>query len=458
MPTPLEPASEQRRLLTADVTEFLDSFYESLPQRRLFGEGLAEEERAELLKNPTDEGRPMTELMDLLALADRPGMLNPSGGHMAYIPNGGTYSGALANFLASGLNRYTGVDVVTPGFADLENSVLRWMEELFELPVGESASVLLSGGSMANFTALVAARTAKLPEDFLEGRIYTTSHAHHSAHKAARLAGFPERAIRTIGVDEHLRMDPDHLAHQIESDRAEGGLPFMVIASAGTTDSGTVDPLVEIGAVASERGLWFHVDAAYGGFFQLTERGRKMLAGIGAADSITLDPHKGLSSPFGVGALLVKDGMALYEANHGKGAYLQDQPENAWDFANLSPELTRPFRGLEIWLPLHLHGVSAYRSELDSSLDLARHAYASLKDRDWIDRIWEPDLSIVAFQCHDDAGARAALANANESGKVALSSTAIDGRFTLRLAILNRRTTLEHVNTAIALLEDGYQG
>src|SRR5690606_23059089 len=174
-----------------------------------------------------------------------------------------------------------------------------------------------------------------LPENFLDGTIYVTRHTHHSIHKAARLAGFPSSRVREVGVDDDLRMDLADLANQVARDRKQGLSPFLVVASAGTTDSGTVDRLTDLAEFAHEDGLWLHVDAAYGGFFQLTERGRKRLVGIGAADSITLDPHKGLSIPFGVGALLVRDRTTLIDANEGKGAYLSDAQGADLDFSSL---------------------------------------------------------------------------------------------------------------------------
>lgn len=452
MSFPLEPDASQRRFLAEAALDFLERFYESLEDQPLNGVALSEPDQQLLMSPPTEDGRSMDEILGLLKLANHSGTLHPAGGHMAYIPNGGLYSGALGSFIASGLNRYTGVTAAAPGLTRLEAAVLDWMEDLFELPDGQAGGVLLSGGSTANFTALVAARTARLPEDFLSGTIYVTPHVHHSITKAARLAGFPPSRVRAVAIADDLRMDPEDLIARIVADRAEGRTPFLVVGSAGTTDSGTVDPLADLAAIAAEQGLWFHVDAAYGGFFQLTERGRKRLVGIGAADSITLDPHKGLSIPFGVGALLVRDRSTLLEANEGKGAYLQDHADSVFDFSSLGPELTRPFRGLHVWLPLQLHGVAAFRTELENALDLADYAYEQLRRASWVERVWRPDLSIVAFQLPDDERARRALQTANLSGEVALSSTMIEGRYTLRVAILNRRTTRSHVDTAFRLL------
>lgn len=456
MSVPLEPDPSQRSALTDDVGRFLDRFYASLDDLPTRGPELGSDDLEKLRMPPPEDGRDIAEILDVVGVANRPGSLHPSPGHMAYIPNGGLFTAALAEFLAQGLNRYTGVTLGAPGFAELESSVVRWMCDLFELPDTESGGILLSGGSMANLTAVVTARTSRLPAEFLSGTIYVSPHVHHSVTKAARLAGFPAERVRTVPVDAELRLDVDHLAEAVGADRRRGLTPFMVVGSAGTTDSGAVDPLADIAAFASEQGLWFHIDAAYGGFFQLTERGRKRLVGISAADSITLDPHKGLSIPFGVGALLVRERRTLLEANAGKGAYLQDHADTDHDFSSLGPELTRPFRGLSVWLPLHLHGIAPFRATLEGALDMAQHAYERLRELEWVEHVWRPDLSIVAFRARDDDRGRRAQEHANATGRVYLSSTSVDGRFVLRLAILNRRTTLDHVDLAIDLLSEGF--
>lgn len=457
MSVPLEPTDEQRRALLEATYQFLADFYGQLEDLPLSGRPLSSEELGLLETPPGEDGLPLDRILDLVGVANQAGSLHPAGGHLAFIPNAGLFTGALGAFLASALNRYTGVTLGAPGLNRLEAAVLDWMKELFELNGGEAGGILLSGGSMANFTALVAARTARLGDDFSRGTIYVSPHAHHSVAKAARLAGFPFSAVRIVPVDVELRMDPAALVAGVSADRADGLTPFMVVGSAGTTDSGAVDPLSDLATIAEDQDLWLHVDAAYGGFFQLTERGRKRLVGIGAADSVTLDPHKGLSIPFGVGALLVRDRAALVEANAGKGAYLQDQEDDDLDFSALGPELTRPFRGMHVWLPLQLHGVAAFRAELDRALDLAEHAHRRLEKLEWVEHMWTPPLSIVAFRAEDDTRGRAAMEYANASGQVFLSSTSVDGRYVLRLAILNRRTTRQHVDAAIDLLDEGYR-
>ena len=454
MSTPLEPGKNEREALNEAVLRYLDSWYEEASTMSASGVDLDPAVAAMLARPPTDEGRSMPEILEDLEAAGHSGTLHPSGGHLSYIPNAGLYTAALAEFLAAGLNRYTGVAAAAPGMSAIEHGVIAWMTSLFGL--GDKASgLMLSGGSLANFTGIVAARTSKLGDDLTRGVLYVGPHTHHSVAKAARIAGFRNDQIRVVAVDSNLRMNPETLRASIEEDRAAGRQPFLVVGSAGTTDTGTVDPLQELADVCSTHGLWFHIDGAYGGFFQLTERGRARLAGVERADSLAIDPHKGLSIPFGNGALLVRDETHLIDANHGRGAYMltEDSHSGLRDISSLGPELSRPFRGLQVWLPLHLHGVAPFREALDNSLDLAELAYTRLTAIDGIETPWRPDLSIVAFRFKDDDLGREAMAAINEDRVVHVSPTIVDDRFILRFAILNRRTTIDHIDHAIDIIE-----
>lgn len=456
---PLEPDRAEREKLAVAILSYLEDWFDSSPTMEASGIDLDPEQLEALATGPSDHGRPLEGILSDLDLAGRAGIYHPSGGHMSYIPNAGMFTAALGEFLAAGLNRYTGVTAAAPGFVAIEHGLIDWMTSLFDM--GPDASGLfLSGGSMANLTGIVTARTARLGERFENGVLYVTRHTHHSAAKAARLAGFRPDQISVIDVDDELRMDLGHLRRVIDTDRAGGREPFLVIASAGSTDTGTIDPLSEIADLCGKQELWLHVDGAYGGFFQLTERGRERLVGIGRADSLALDPHKGLSIPFGVGALLVRDEGALVDAHQGRGAYLRDEDSymGIRDIASLGPELTRPFRGLSVWLPLQLHGVAPFREALDSSLDLALHAYERIRAIGGVDAPWAPDLSVVAFRFEDDDLGRAAWDAVNRDRTVHLSPTIIEGRFVLRMAILNRRSTVEHVDRAADIIEKTLTG
>ena len=454
MATPLEPDKREREALNAAILQYLDDWYEQAATMPASGIDLDPSVAAKLARPPDEAGRALSEILEDLDGAGQSGILHPSGGHLSYIPNGGLYTAALAEFLAAGLNRYTGVAGAAPGMSAIEHGVVSWMSSLFGL--GDKASgLMLSGGSLANFTAIVAARTSRLGDDLTKGVLYLTAHTHHSVAKAARLAGFRDDQIRGVAVDAELRMEPEALAAAVEEDRNEGRMPFMVVGSAGTTDTGTVDPLWDLGELSAAHELWFHIDGAYGGFFQLTERGSTRLTGIERADSISIDPHKGLSIPFGNGALLVRDESYLIDANQGRGAYLlaEDSHSGLRDIAALGPELSRPFRGLQVWLPLHLHGIAPFRDALDDALDLAESAYDRLSGIEGVDARWRPDLSIVAFRFGDDDQGRAAMEAINRERLVHVSPTVVGGRFVLRLAILNRRTTSDHIDHAIDIIE-----
>jgi aromatic-L-amino-acid decarboxylase len=282
--------------------------------------------------------------------------------------------------------------------------------------------------------------------------MYVTDQVHQAVTKSARIAGLPARAVRTVPVDADLRMNVAALRSMVDRDRADGHRPFCVVASAGTTNTGTIDPLPAIADVAADEALWLHVDAAYGGFFQLTDRGRERLRGIERADSLVLDAHKALFLPFGTGCLLVRDAELLRQAHSGDEAhYLQDIGDSGLpNFNEYGPELSRDYRGLRMWLPLHLHGVAAFRAALDEKLDLAETAYEELIADPHLSVLQRPDLSTVAFECHagDEATAEV-LRRVNAEQRVLLSSTRIDGRYVGRISVLNHRTDAARVAEAV---------
>src|SRR5437899_657927 len=375
-------------------------------------------------------------------------------GYLAYIPGGGLFTAALAEFLAHALNRFDALWQPSPAVVQIEENVTRWMCSLFDFPIEASQGLLTTGGSLANLSAFVTARHAKLGEDFLDGTYYCTDQTHASNTKAATIAGFSRRNLRLVPTDLGLRMDPDALRSMVREDRAAGRRPFLVIPAVGTTNTGAVDPLADIADVVEAEGLWMHVDGAYGGFFQLTDRGRERFRGIERADSVTLDPHKGLFLPYGTGGLVVRDGETLRAGHHVGAIYLQDLTPGALpDFADYSPELSRELRGLRVWLPLQLHGVSAFRDALDEKLDLARAVHEALAAMPELELPWETELSVVAFRHRDgdDAGRRL-LERVNASRRVFLSSTTVDGRFVVRVCILSHRTHRDRVEEAIELI------
>ena len=426
-----------------------------------------------MLAEPSEDPSEFGELLALFGAAAAQAIETAGPAYLGYVPGGGLYVSALAEFLARSANRFTGLAATAPELAAMEHGVLRWLCRTFRLP--ETAGGLITtGGSMATLSAIVAARQDRLGEDFSAGTLYLSPRTHHSAAKAARIAGLPAAAVRVVPTTADLRMDVAAASQMIAADRQAGRRPFLLVANAGSTDTGTIDPLGDLGRLAAREGLWFHVDGAYGGFFQLTRRGRAALSGVEAADSIVLDPHKGLFLPYGTGVLLVRDTAPLRAAHsgdgdgdgdggggsgddgHGGGSYLQDLSgdHELPDFSALGPELSRDFRGLRVWLPLRLHGVGAFRAALDEKLDLAAHAHAELARDPRLELPWPPDLSTVAFRLRrgdDDANLRF-LDRINTSGRVFSSSTRVGGRVLLRLCILSHRTHLVHVDRALQVI------
>jgi len=256
-------------------------------------------------------------------------------------------------------------------------------------------------------------------------------------------------------------MDAEALEKMITDDRRKGLNPFLIIASAGTTDTGAIDPLKDISEIAKKYNLWFHVDGAYGAFFVLCDEGKKLLNGMENSDSLVMDPHKGLFLPYGTGTILVKDRRDLLNAFWYQANYLQDAKKGADEVspADISPELTKHFRGLRLWLPLKLVGVRPFRAALEEKLLLARYFYQEIQKLDGFEVGPFPDLSIVTFRYipkHGDPNEfnEKLIKAIQEDGRIFISSTMLDGKFTLRLAVLAFRTHLSTIELALEVLKE----
>lgn len=453
--SPFDPSLDEMRQMGADVVDLASRFIDERYAAPAADYSDLEPLLAALSGPPPAAGGALADLLEEVETAAGKGFDPANPGFAAYIPGGGLYVAALADFLACCLNRYTGLAEPAPALVQLEASVLRWLCDLFRMP-RQSQGVLTPGGSMANLSALVTARTAKLGERFLDGTLYVSQEVHHSVAKSARFAGFPADAVRVVGTDDALRMRPDLLRTAVREDRAAGRRPFLVVGTAGTINTGAVDPLNDLADVAADEDLWFHVDGAYGGFFQLTDRGRAALDGIERADTITLDPHKGLFLPYGTGCLLARDATALRAAHEERADYLPpvSHDDALPDFSSFSPELTRDYRGLRLWLPLHLHGVDAFVQALDEKLDLADKAYQRLTERPELDVPWQPQLSMVAFKprAASDLETAELLRRINASNRVWLSSGVVRGQTFLRMCILSHRSRPGRIDEALEII------
>lgn len=455
--------ADLRAMVAAALDRICDQLRALPGQPACVTEGGAELARS--LREPAPrEGAPLEPL--LATLFDRAlsvSFTTTSPGYLAYIPGGGLLHAAVADLIADAINRFVGLWRAAPGLVQLESNVIAWLAEVVGLPAG-AGGVLTSGGSLANFSATVAARH-RLGERFQDGTIYTSTQAHHSVVRAALLAGFPAAQVRAVAVDASQRVRVDLMAAAIAEDRARGLRPCMIVGSAGTTNTGAVDDLERLAELAAREQLWLHVDAAYGGCFALTQRGRERLRGLGLADSITLDPHKGLFLPYGTGALLVREPQALRRAHGLHADYLPPMQEDPdfFDFCEMSPELSRDFRGLRLWLPIKLCGLDVFAAALDEKLDLAAHAAQVLRATPGIEIVAEPQLSLLAFRhvpvalrgdvAAIDAHNQRLLAAINRRARVYMTSTLLDGRFVLRICVLSFRTHRDRIDAGLADIE-----
>ncbi len=460
----LEPGPDQRMLWSQAVMAHAEQFYAALPEGPAF-RATQDEGKGILLSPLAEEPQDINSVLKLLAEhVEKPGVKLGAPGFLAFIPISTLYPAALGDYLGAMTNSYVGNFFASPGAVRLEHLLTRWMADFVGYPK-TAAGDLTSGGSISNLTAIVAAREAYelKARDYERSVVYLTSQTHHSVTKALRIAGLGECIQREIPLDSAYRLKVEVLAETIRKDRSAGLLPWLVVASAGSTDTGTIDPLEAIASVAREQGLWLHVDAAYGAMFALCERGKKALAGMEHSDSLTLDPHKGLFMPCGSGAVLVRDGQRLLAAYRYHASYMQDRSTLASlqevSPSELSPELTRPFRGLRLWLSLKLMGLQAFRAALEEKLLLARYFYEELQTIAGFQVGSPPDLSIVAFRGVPQKGDpdeynQRLLQAVDRDGRIFITSTKLDGHVWLRVAVLCAATHREHIDLALNLLKE----
>lgn len=453
----LDPDPEVMRQLGYQVVDRIVEHLANLPQQRVAKRGSGSD-LMKLVEEPLPEaGSPIDDCLGFFFDRVVPGMTNVNHPRFhAYIPGPSSFAGAVGEMLAAGTNPFVGSWLGGATLSALELNVLRWFSQMLgceEL----SAGILTSGGSMANLVGLASAR-AKFGREVLDrGAIYVSREGHASLDKAAKILGFGADAIRIVDVDDRCRMRTDHLVELIAADRADRKTPFFVCANAGTTNTGAIDPLADIADICEREDLWFHIDAAYGGFAAMVPDVRLQMAGFERADSMTLDPHKWLYCPMGVGCALVRDATALESAFSTEGHYLKDLPDDEINFLNRGPELSRPARVLSAWMVIRSAGVNGLRHQIEEDIRLAQVA-AELLRKDERLEVLPPGLSIVPFRhrglnsesevqraARDTGLMEATLAD----GELMLSTTSLAGISTLRFVVMNHRTTEADVQRSV---------
>jgi aromatic-L-amino-acid/L-tryptophan decarboxylase len=383
----------------------------------------------------------------------------------AFVPGPSNYISVMSDTLATGFNIFAGGWVGSAGAAGLEISTLNWMLKLFNFPVKKGGGIFTSGGSMANLTALATARKVKCGEDFSKAIIYLSDQAHSSNIKAINILGFKKEQVRIIPTNLEFKFSINKLKNAIAKDKIEGLKPFCLIASSGTTNTGTIDPLEELAVIAKKENIWFHIDGAFGGAVILSKKGKKILKGIDKADSLTIDPHKWLFQPYEIGCLLVRDHTCLSGTFTEKPEYLRDIEgnESEINFYDHGIELTRHFRALKFYMSIKTFGLKAFRDAIDYNIKLAEQVEAVLRKSDKWEIVSPANLAIINFRYNPvkenlsedkiDLVNQKIAAKMMASGEAQLVTTILLGQVVLRMCLINPKTTLEDVMSTIVLCE-----
>jgi aromatic-L-amino-acid decarboxylase len=466
LPHPDVPAL---RSLGTQVLDWALHHFATLPEQGIGRSASRQELEALLAEPPPEEGEDFSSVLDEFQAKVSPHAFRVNHPRfLAFIPGAPSFLSVLGDMLCASSNFFAGVWIEGAGPAMVELVVLDWFRQFLGMPPSTSG-LLTSGGSEANLTALVVAREQLAWKDRSRAILYVTAQRHNSVDRAARIMGLHPEQLRLVSPAAHHRLTPERLHPLVQQDRAAGLHPWAVVANAGATNTGTVDPLASLADFCAAEKLWFHVDAAYGWAAALTGEGKAALAGIERADSVTLDPHKWLAQTFECGGLLVRAGRLLDRTFTLRAEYLQDV-EPASDEVNFSDHgiaLTRRFKALKVWLSIKVLGVSWFRSLIQRCCDLAELAQQLLEAEGF--EITSPrQLSLLCFRHvprelagNGDAidAHNLALAEAlRASQRAFLSTTRLEGRVVLRLCFVNWRTTTADVEEVVGLLVEHARG
>jgi aromatic-L-amino-acid/L-tryptophan decarboxylase len=379
----------------------------------------------------------------------------------AYVPGPSNFVSVMADALISGYNVFAGTWISGSGPAAVELAVIEWLRTACGFPEG-AGGLFVSGGTMANLTALAVARHVALGDRMDGATVYFSDQAHSSLEKALRVLGVPSENVRKIACDAEYRLPVRELERAIQRDRAAGKRPFCVIASAGTTNTGAIDPLRELSRLCKDQGLWLHVDGAYGAAAVICDRGRELLAGLELADSLSLDPHKWLFQPFEIGCVLVRDVVQLRDTFLILPEYLKDthQYSAEFNFTDHGLQLTRGFRALKLWMSIKVFGMAAFRAAVERGFALAEFTEARLRKMPGWEIVTPAQMGIVCFRYAgaDDAAHLRLVQTFLRDGFALITSTVLLGRTVLRTCTINPRTTEADIEETLNRLDSLARG
>ena len=455
----LEFSSDRMRQIGYRVVDRLVDHLATLPTQRVGTKGDPVALMKALTEPVPEQGMEFEAVLDQVerdVLANTMHVNHPR--FFAYVPGPGNFVGAMADALISGYNVFAGTWISGSGPAAVELTVLEWLREMCGLPAS-AGGVFVSGGTMANLTALAVARHVKIRGRLEDATVYFSDQAQSSLEKALRVIGLPAENQRKLPSDSGFRLPTGELARQIELDRSAGKHPFCVIASAGTTNTGAIDPLPELSALCREQGLWLHVDGAYGAAAIIAERGRELLAGLELADSLSLDPHKWMFQPYELGCVLVRDRDHLRETFRILPEYLKDTQlhSDEFNFTDYGIQLSRNFRALKLWMSIKVFGLAAFRAAIERGFVLAEFAEACLRGMPGWEIVTPAQMGIVCFRYSalDDDAHLSLVQTLLEDGFALITSTILRGQTVLRTCTINPRTTEADIRAALERL-DGF--
>jgi aromatic-L-amino-acid decarboxylase len=444
------------------IVDLIVSHYEHIESKKPVSAASRKEMDTIFLQEAPEKGMPADKVLDFVMENVMPNSnISSHPKAFSFVPGPSNFISTMADSLATGFNIFSGGWIVSPAAAELEIVTLNWLLKMFNFPITKGGGIFTSGGSMANLTALVTARRIKCADDFYDAIIYLSDQAHSSNIKAIRVLGFKKEQIRIIPTDLEFKFSINKLKNEIAKDRLKGKKPFCIIASAGTTNTGTVDPLDALADICEKENLWFHIDGAYGGAAILSKKGSKILQGIERADSLTVDPHKWFFQPYEIGCLLVKDASWLSGTFSEKPEYLRDIEgnESEINFYDYGIQLTRRFRALKFYMSIKTYGLETFKEAISYNIDLADKTEDILrKSKNW-EIVSPATLAIINFRYNPldlnlsdeklDKLNQEISARVVASKEALLVTTVLQNQIVIRMCLINPKTTLDHIKETL---------
>ncbi|QTE23191.1 pyridoxal phosphate-dependent decarboxylase family protein [Polaribacter cellanae] len=462
MKSPFELSKEEMQSYGYKIVDIIVNHYINENEKKPVTKASRKEMDTLFLQEAPENGTSSNEVLDFVMENVIPNSaMSSHPKSFSFVPGPSNFISTMADSLATGFNIFSGGWIISPAAAELEIVTTNWLLKMFNFPVVAGGGIFTSGGSMANLTALVTARRIKCGEDFSKAVIYLSDQAHSSNIKAIRVLGFKKEQVKIIPTDIEFKFSINKLKNEIAKDRLNGKQPFCIIATAGTTNTGTVDPLHTIADICEKENLWMHVDGAYGAAAILSKKGSRTLKGIERADSLTVDPHKWFFQPYEIGCLLVKDKSWLSNTFSEKPEYLRDTEgnESEINFFDYGIQLTRRFRALKLYMSIKTYGLNAFKKAVSYNINLTEKTEDLLrKSKNW-EIVSPATLAIINFRYNPlnvhltekelDALNQEISSRVVASKEALLVTTVLQNQVVIRMCLINPKTTIQHIKDTL---------